>query len=150
MERSGAVHRCVLWMGFLGLCSGCCVSLFGGDGVSLDLGSEEGRPQHCFSAFEVIRLAGCAQCAFLERFVVQEYKYVLFCDQLLLTTAFRQALSWFLAYIYSPWKFSVGRSSPPWVPAVSWTCFSVFQNTAEPLSEPLSWEVSTCLLPMFL
>lgn len=53
MERSGAVHRCVLWMGFLGLCSGCCVSLFGGDGVSLDLGSEEGRPQHCFSAFEV-------------------------------------------------------------------------------------------------
>lgn len=30
-----------------------CLSLFGGDGVSLDLGSEEGRPQHCFSAFEV-------------------------------------------------------------------------------------------------
>lgn len=77
------------------------VSLLGGDGVSLDLGSEEGRPHRCFSAFEMICLAGCAQSAFLERFGVQEYKCVLFFDGLLLTTAFRQGLSWLPACIHS-------------------------------------------------
>lgn len=108
-EKSDAVHCCELWRLFLGLCSGwAAVSLLGGDGVNLDLGSKEGRPNRCFSAFEMFCLAGCTQSAFLEQFVVQEYKCVLFFDQLLLTTAFRQVLSWLPAHIYSPWRCSVG------------------------------------------
>lgn len=87
--RKGAVlptAACCGW-GFLG-CAQAAVSLLGGDGVSLDWGSEEGRPHCCFPVFEVTCLAGCAQSAFLEQFVIiQEYKCVLFFDQLLLTTA---------------------------------------------------------------
>lgn len=126
------------------------VSLLGGDGVSLDLGSEEGRPHRCFSAFEMICLAGCAQSAFLERFGVQEYKCVLFFDELLLTTAFRQGLSWLPACIHSPRRCSVGWSNPPWCQRSAGLALQVSRAQHGQVSESLSWGGSTCLLPVFI